>query len=106
MIGMFDCQLRGWGGGQNPRLGRNLCRDLCSTCAPIVSNSAVMSTVTVHRRCEDETARERNGHTPSDADLRKIDNSTATIGPYFTISQVSVSRINVGLMHPLFMLTQ
>ena len=55
--------------------GRNLVRDLSSTCAPI-ANSAMMSKLTAHCQWVDETVWVRTGHPPSYAEAKKIKSLT------------------------------
>ena len=73
VVSMLDCQSRGL--GFKPQPGQNFgLRFLLHLCP--LANSAMMSSLTVHCKWEDETVRERTGHLPSYAKAKKMKSLT------------------------------
>jgi len=63
--------------GSNHGQGRNFVRDFCSTWTPSqLRHSAMLSALTTHCQWENETVRERTGHSPSYAEAKKMKSLT------------------------------
>src|SRR6218665_1060073 len=74
---MLDCQSRGSGFKSQPlqKFGLKFLLHLCWAVRRLV-NSAIMSTLTIHRQWEDEMVRERTGHMPSYAKAKQMKSIT------------------------------
>ena len=68
----------------------NLVLDFCSTSSAPLANLAMMSTLTVYCRWEDETARERTGHPSSYANAERMRLLTLHMLPYRWLEGIHV----------------
>ena len=73
MVSVLDCQSRGWGVLIPAK--SYIWFEISALLAPL-TNSVIMSTLTIHCQWEEETFRDRTGRQPSHAKAKKVKSLT------------------------------